>query len=94
MQIVVPQPLDGPFPAFEPAGKIDELVLANLRKLGLPPAGPCSDEVFLRRAFLDVTGTLPSPEEARAFLADKNPAKRKELIESLLGARSSSLSGP
>jgi len=85
VQIVVPQPLDGPFPAFEPAGKIDELVLANLRKLGLPPAGPCSDEVFLRRAFLDVTGTLPSPEEARAFLADKNPAKRKELIESLLG---------
>ena len=52
---------------------------------GCPPAGPCSDEVFLRRAFLDVTGTLPSPEEARAFLADKNPAKRKELIDSLLG---------
>ena len=66
----------GPFPAFEPVNKIDELVLANLRKLGLPPAELCTDGVFLRRIFLDVIGSLPTPEEARAFLADGNPTKR------------------
>jgi len=82
-RIVVPQPLDEPFPTFEPASKIDELVLANLEKLGMPPAEACSDEVFLRRVFLDATGTLPSVKEAREFLSETNPDKRNPLIDSL-----------
>jgi hypothetical protein len=46
----------------------------------------CSSELstFLRRAFLDVIGRLPTPDEGRAFLASTSPAKREELIDSLL----------
>ena len=64
--------------------RVDELVLARLKKAGIPPSGPCSDEVFLRRAYLDVIGTLPGPEEAKRFLSDRNPARRRLLIDSLL----------
>jgi hypothetical protein len=65
-------------------GKIDELVFDRWQKLGIQPAYPCSDEVFVRRAFLDVIGTLPTAEEARQFLADSDPAKRSALIDRLL----------
>jgi len=84
-RIVVPQPLPSSFPTVEPNNKIDELVFANLKTLGLPPAEVCTDEVFLRRVFLDVTGTLPTPAEARAFLTDADPQKRGKLIDRLLG---------
>ena len=84
VQIVIPQPLSSPFPPVSPNNKIDELVLANLQVLGLPPAALGSDEVFVRRVFLDVIGALPGPEEARAFLADTDPQKRSKLIDRLL----------
>jgi len=80
-----------PLPVFEspanltPQGKIDELVLANLKRLGIPPANLCSDAVFLRRAYLDVIGTLPTSQEASQFLADRDPNKRGALIDRLLG---------
>ena len=64
--------------------KIDELVLAKLKKLGLPPSEVCSDEVFFRRVFLDVIGILPTAEEVRAFLAGKDAKKRSALIDQLL----------
>jgi hypothetical protein len=64
--------------------EIDRLVFARLKRLGIQPADPCSDEVFLRRAFLDVIGTLPTSEEARRFIGDKDPAKRGKLIDNLL----------
>ncbi|MBI5775518.1 MAG: DUF1553 domain-containing protein [Verrucomicrobia bacterium] len=63
---------------------IDDLVMEKLRELNLPPSPRSDDGDFLRRAFLDTTGTLPSPGETRAFLADKSPRKRDALIESLL----------
>jgi len=64
--------------------KVDELVLARLKRLGIQPARVCSDAVFVRRAFLDAIGTLPTPQEAREFLASQNPDKRGELIDRLL----------
>ncbi len=67
-----------------PQNKIDELVLARLAQLGIEPAEPCTDEVFLRRAYLDVIGTLPTPREVRQFLADKSPIKRTVLIDRLM----------
>src|SRR3954469_1831173 len=67
--------------AVQPRGRIDELVFANLKKLGIAPAALCSDAVFLRRAYLETIGTLPTPEEARQFLTSPD---RSELIDKLL----------
>jgi len=64
--------------------KVDRLGLQKLADLGLPASPRSSDSDFLRRASLDVTGQLPAPEEARAFLADRDPNKRDKLIDSLL----------
>ena len=70
-----------PLPA---QNKIDELVFARLAKLHLTPAKVCSDPVFVRRVYLDVTGTLPTASEAQPFILDRNPDKRSELIDRLL----------
>jgi hypothetical protein len=67
-------------------GKIDELVFAHLAKAGVEPAGLSSDEVFLRRASLDVIGTLPTAQEAVAFLANRNTGRRTALINELFNA--------
>ena len=65
-------------------GQIDELVFGRLKQLGIQPAHLCSDAVFVRRAYLDVIGTLPTVQEVRAFLSDRNPNKRSILIDRLL----------
>jgi hypothetical protein len=65
--------------------KVDELVNSKLRKVGIIPSPLCSDAEFLRRASLDVTGTLPTPQEVETFLADKTPDKRDRKIDELLG---------
>jgi hypothetical protein len=65
---------------------IDRLVTAKLRELNLPPSPPATDAEFLRRAYLDTTGTLPTLEQVRAFLADKAANKRDAVIERLLGS--------
>ena len=82
--MVVPQSLAADFPQIEPNNKIDELVFANLKKLGIPPSEVCSDEVFLRRVYLDAIGTLPTADEVRAFASDADPQKRSKLIDRLL----------
>jgi len=66
------------------SNEIDRLVFARLEKLGIPPANLCSDAVFVRRVYLDVIGTLPTATEARVFILDQNPGKRRDLIERLL----------
>jgi Protein of unknown function (DUF1553)/Protein of unknown function (DUF1549) len=63
---------------------IDEIVLEKLQSLSLPPSPRCSDSEFIRRAFIDATGVLPTAQETRDFLADKSDTKRDKLIESLL----------
>ncbi len=63
---------------------IDKLVWDKLQRLGIPPSGHSSDAEFLRRASLDVIGTLPTADEARAFLADSSPDKRAKLVDRLL----------
>jgi hypothetical protein len=67
------------------AGRIDELVFARLKAKGSTPAAPCSDGVFVRRVYLDVLGRIPTALEARAFLEDKDPDRRRVLIDRLLG---------
>jgi hypothetical protein len=65
-------------------GAIDEFVFEGLRRSGIQPARLCSDQVFLRRVYLDVIGTLPTAEEASGFLGDSSPNKRAVLIDQLL----------
>jgi hypothetical protein len=87
---VAPVPAPSAASVFElataprPSGRIDELVFARLRELGIEPAHVCTDAVFVRRAFLDVIGTLPTAAETRQFLQDKTPGKRAALIDRLL----------
>lgn len=63
---------------------IDEHVLKQLEVLHLPPAPPSDDATFIRRAFVDTIGKLPTADETRSFLADGAPDKRDRLIEDLL----------
>jgi len=76
-------PYDGPA-ASSPTNPIDSIVFGRLAELGIPPANLCSDSAFVRRAYLDVIGTLPTAAEARQFILNGNPDKRRALIERLL----------
>jgi hypothetical protein len=66
------------------SGFIDELNLAQLEKLRLLPSPPCDDATFLRRAFLDTIGRLPTPEEVAEYLADRSPRRKERLVDLLL----------
>jgi hypothetical protein len=70
--------------ATKPKNFIDELVDKQLRRLNLPPSPVCTDAEFVRRAYLDTIGVLPSAEEVRTFLVDSSPEKRTKLIDALL----------
>ena len=65
---------------------IDELVFANLRELGIPASPVISDEQFLRRVSLDITGRLPEPERARRFLDSTATDRRSRLVDELLAS--------
>ncbi len=72
------------YPKVTGRTKVDQLVIQKLRKVGILPADVCSDAEFLRRASLDITGTLPLPDEARQFAADRRADKRSRKIDELL----------
>jgi hypothetical protein len=63
---------------------VDKHVFAKLKMLSIPPSDLCTDEEFVRRAFLDLCGVLPSADEVRTFLADKAPDRRAKLVDALL----------
>ena len=62
---------------------VDRHVLTQLRA-NLKPSPPSTDSEFIRRAYLDTIGILPTPAEARAFLADSAADKRSKLVDRLL----------
>jgi hypothetical protein len=64
---------------------IDRFAAAKFREVGISLSPLCDDATFLRRVFLDVLGTLPTPQQAAAFLDAKDPDKRDRLIDALLG---------
>jgi len=68
--------------------RIDELIDAKIKAAGMQPAARASDEEFLRRVYLDLTGAIPRVSEVRAFLADKSADKRQKLIDALLDSPS------
>jgi Protein of unknown function (DUF1553)/Protein of unknown function (DUF1549) len=65
---------------------VDTLVFEKLKQLQILPSDLCSDEEFLRRAYLDTTGRLPTVAETTAWLADAAPDKRARLIDELLAS--------
>jgi hypothetical protein len=67
-----------------PANYIDEQIFARLAQLQLRPSVLCDDATFVRRAYLDAIGVLPTADEARQFVADVRPDKRARLIDALL----------
>jgi len=64
---------------------IDELAAVKFQQLGIQPSPLCDDATFVRRAFLDSIGTLPTSEQVLAFLNSDSPEKRRDLVDELLG---------
>lgn len=85
-RLLIPVPLRPGFvyPQIPEQNYLDREVFAKLRTLNIVPSELSSDSEFLRRITIDTIGTLPTPEEARAFLADTNPNKRARKVEELL----------
>ncbi len=93
-RLAVPFPGGGPVAASAGGSFIDREIEAGWRRLGLAPSAPCSDQEFLRRVYLDLAGRLPTPAEARAFLApggadgpraaESRAARREQLVDHLL----------
>jgi len=80
--------LPGTGASYEPVPRknfVDEHIFGRIEQDNIPHAALAGDAEFLRRASLDLTGNLPTLDEARAFLADTNSDKRDELIDSLVG---------
>lgn len=74
------------FAAAPRNNRIDELNLARLESLGIPPSPPADDATFLRRAYLGATGTLPPAAEVERFLSDADARKREALVDRLLAS--------
>lgn len=83
--VLLPRQSDNDLSSFETTNFIDEEVKAHWLRLGLTPAERCSDEVFIRRAFLDAIGTLPDAAKVQEFLASDASDRREQLIDELLG---------
>ena len=64
---------------------VDEFAIAKFEELGIAPSAICDDARFVRRAYLDAIGSLPTPEEVSAFVSKEDPTKREKLIDQLLG---------
>jgi hypothetical protein len=83
-QVTLPYAKLQNFPDYSPNNFIDEKLLAKWKDLGLTPSPLCSDQEFFRRIHLDGIGTLPTPAEVKAFLADQSPDKRRKAIDQVL----------
>jgi len=84
-RVFVVESAAGPdYPAMQANNYVDRFVFEKLRRMNILPSAPSGDEHFLRRVYLDVLGTLPTPEEAQEFLDSRDSAKRAKLIDALL----------
>ena len=76
-----------PMPANSSGNPVDDLLESYFRKHNFAPPPLVSDEIFVRRAYLDLWGLLPTPEERQAFLRDQSTGKRARLVDQLLASR-------
>ncbi|MBI1348287.1 DUF1549 domain-containing protein [bacterium] len=70
--------------AVASAKLIDRMINQNYTKYKVKPNEMTTDEQFVRRAYLDITGTIPTFKQARAFAINKGSDKRQRLIDTLL----------
>ena len=82
--VVIPEDLKYERPRLPENNYVDSLVHDKLHKLRMTPSELCSDEVFVRRLYLDITGLLPSAEETATFLSDDSADKRSKLVDKLI----------
>lgn len=82
--VVLPKGLQWEDKANPSRNYIDELVNLKLKQLRMDPAPRCSDEVYLRRVFLDLVGMVPTEEEYAQFMSSTEPDKRDKLVDELL----------
>jgi hypothetical protein len=85
--LVLPKDLQYTPPVTQPVNYVDELVNVKLQKLRILPSELCTDEVFLRRATIDIAGMVPTEAEYHEFLADQDPQKRARLVDRLLARK-------
>ena len=85
--IVIPRDVKYAWPNTPENNYIDTLVNAKLKKMRLLPSPLCSDEVFLRRAYLDIIGLLPTSADHEKFVKSTDPKKREQLVDELLGRK-------
>jgi hypothetical protein len=85
--LVIPKDDSFSFPTVSENNFIDTLVDNKLKKMRMLPSDLCTDEVYLRRAYVDVIGMLPTREEHDRFMANTDPQKRNKLIDELLGRK-------
>jgi hypothetical protein len=83
-QVTLPFAKLDKFPDVTANNFIDTKLIAKWKDLGLTPSPLCTDDEFLRRLYLDAIGTLPTPDEVRKFLDDKDPKKREKAIDAVL----------
>ncbi|MBM3981504.1 MAG: DUF1549 domain-containing protein [Planctomycetes bacterium] len=69
---------------FKEQTAVDKFTAKKWTELNIAPSGLCSDETFIRRVSLDLTGSLPDAKDVLAFINDKDPAKRDKLVDRLL----------
>ena len=66
---------------------LDSILGAYFRDHSITSPAPVSDAVFARRAYLDLWGVVPDPEQLKSFVDDGRPGKRERLIDNLLANR-------
>lgn len=84
LRIAVAQPTADAVVEEDPANFIDRLVFDKLSQLRIPRSDQATEAEFVRRAYLDIIGIVPTVDETRAFLADRSGDKRARLVNGLL----------
>ncbi|HUR56006.1 MAG TPA: DUF1549 domain-containing protein, partial [Gemmataceae bacterium] len=84
LRVTVPLGVKTPDWSFAEKTVVDKHTAKKWKELGLVPSDLCTDDVFARRVYLDITGTLPTPKQVTDFVADKDAAKRDKLVDKLL----------
>ncbi len=85
IRVLVPSPAKpGTYPTLPEVNVIDKEVFTKLKMMNVVPADVAPDAMFMRRVYIDTIAQLPTPDEVREFIADKDPKKREKLIDKLL----------